>query len=96
MAINFQPAPGYVLVQPVETEKETPSGIVLPDSHEEKPQQGKVLSVGASFQDNGNQVKSPCKVGDTVVYKEWGGKEYKDGDKDLLILKFEEIMATIS
>jgi len=93
---NINPVPGYLLIEPQKIEKTTESGILLPDSHEEKPQQGKVLSVGASFQDNGNQVKSPCKVGDTVVYKEWGGKEYKDGDKNLLILKFEDIMATIS
>ena len=92
---NIKPVPGYLLVEPQKVEKTTESGIVLPDSHEEKPQQGKVLSVGPSFTDNGNQVKSPCKVGDFIIYKEWGGKEYKDGDKDLLILKFEDVMATI-
>lgn len=92
---NIKPVPGYLLVEPQKVEKTTQSGIVLPDSHEEKPQQGKVLSVGASFKDNGNDVNSPCNVGDVIIYKEWGGKEYKDGDKDLLILKFEDVMAII-
>ena len=89
------PVPGYLLIEPQKIEKTTQSGIVLPDSHEEKPQQGKVLAVGGSIYDDGQKVLSPCKVGDTVVYKEWGGKEYKDESKDLLILKFEDIMATI-
>ena len=94
MAINFQPAPGYVLVQPVETEKETLSGIVLPDSHEEKPQKGKVLAVGADqATESGVKTTSPCKKADMVIYKEWGGNEYKDGDEEYLFIKFEDILA---
>ena len=90
------PVPGYLVIEPQKVEKTTESGIVLPDSHEDKPQQGKVLSVGKPIFDDGHEIVSPCKLNDVVIYKEWGGKEYKDGDKDLLILKFEDIMAIIS
>ncbi len=93
---KIHPVPGYILVEPKAVEKTTASGIVLPDSHEDKPQEGLVLSVGADTYDDGAKITAPCQVGDTVIYREWGGKEYKDGDKDYLILKFEDIMATIN
>jgi len=89
------PVPGYLLIEPQKKEKVTDSGIVLPESHEEKPQQGKVLAVGDSIYNDGREVTSPCKVADMVIYREWGGKEYKDGDTDLLLLKFDDIMAVI-
>lgn len=93
---NITPASGYILVEPKKLEKKTESGIVLPDSHEEKTQQGKVIAVGSSLvTDYGTKKESPCKVGDHVVYKEWGGSEYKDGDKEYMLLKFEDIMAII-
>ena len=92
---NIKPVAGYLLVEPLKQEKTTASGIVLPESHEEKPQSGKVLSVGASIFDDGHEVLAPCKVDDVIIYREWGGKEYKDGDTNLLILKFEDVMATI-
>jgi chaperonin GroES len=93
---NIQPVAGYVLVKPQKKDKTTASGIVLPESHEEKPQQGTVLSVGDVFvTDYGTKKESPCKVGDTVIYREWGGKEYKENDVELLILKFDDIMAVI-
>ena len=89
------PVPGYLLIEPQKKEKVTDSGIVLPESHEEKPQQGKVLSVGGSIYTDGREVVSPCKIADVVIYREWGGKEYKDGNTDLLLLKFDDIMAVI-
>ena len=93
---SIQPLPGYLLVEPLKQEKATASGIYLPESHEEKPQSGKVLSVGDEFvTDYGIKKTSSVKVGDVVVYKEWGGKEYKDGDVNLMILKFEDVMAVI-
>ena len=93
---NIKPVAGYLLVEPIKQEKVTPSGILLTESHEEKPQSGKVLSVGGSIFDDGHEILCPVKVGDVIVYKEWGGKEYKDGDTNLLILKFEDVMATIN
>ena len=92
---NIHPVPGYILVQPQKKEKTTASGIVLPDSHEDKPQQGKVLAIGGTVFQDGHEVSAPCKVDDVVIYREWGGKEYKEDDTDLLILKFDDIMAVI-
>lgn len=92
---KIHPVPGYILVKPQKKDKTTPSGIVLPDSHEDKPQQGTVLAIGSPTFIDGKEVSAPCKVDDTVIYREWGGKEYKEDDVELLILKFDDIMAII-
>jgi len=93
---NLQPLAGYLIVEPLKQEKATESGIILTESHEEKPQSGKVLAIGDEFTtDYGIKKTSPVKVGDVVIYKEWGGKEYKEGETNLLILKFEDVMALI-
>jgi len=93
---NLKPAAGYLLVEPEEAEKKTPSGIVLPESHEEKPQKGKVLAVGPEeITDSGQKRTAPCKVGDIVVYKKWGGNEYEVEGKELLFIKFDDILAIV-
>ena len=93
---KLQPTSGYVLVEPVAVEKKTASGIVLPDSHEEKPRRGKVLAVGgAETTESGVKRQAPCKIADKVIYKEWGGNEYKEGDKEYLFIKFEDILGII-
>ncbi|HPT66049.1 MAG TPA: co-chaperone GroES [Candidatus Woesebacteria bacterium] len=92
---KINPVAGYLLVEPQKQEKTTASGIVLPESHQDKPQQGKVLAVGNSIFDDGHEIKSPCQIGDIVIYREWGGKEYKENDVELLLLKFDDIMAII-
>lgn len=92
---NIVPVAGYILVKPEKQEKTTSSGIVLPDSHENKPQEGMVLAVGGAIYQDGKELGAPCKVGEAVVYREWGGKEYKNGEEELLILKFDDIMAVI-
>ena len=92
---KISPVPGYILVQPQKQEKTTTSGILLPENNQEKPQQGKVLAVGEPIQHPDHKVESPCKVNDIVIYKEWGGKEYKKDGLELMILKFEDIMAII-
>lgn len=96
--LNLMPAPGYILVEPLEVEKKTPSGIVLPDSHEEKPLKGRVLAVGeAVMTESGAKLElwSKVKEGSVVIYKKWAGNEYKpEGcDKELLFVKFEDILA---
>jgi chaperonin GroES len=92
---KIHPVPGYLLVKPQKKEKTTASGIVLPDSHEDKPQQGTVLAVGKPIFVDGREVVSPCAIDDTVIYREWGGKEYKEDTEDLLILKFDDVMAIV-
>lgn len=92
--VNLKPSAGYVLIKPAEAIRKTPSGIVLPDSHDEKPQKGKVIAVGPDeIIESGAKRKAPCKKNDTVVYKKWGGNEYKIGEIEYLFIKFEDIMA---
>ncbi|MAG60018.1 co-chaperone GroES, partial [Candidatus Woesebacteria bacterium] len=75
---NFNPAPGYIFLEPEEEEKKTASGIVLPDTASgEKPQMGKVIAVGDPEQTDSGEKKAPAKVGEMVVYKKWGGNEIK-------------------
>ena len=95
MSTKIHPVAGFILVEPQKQEKTTASGIVLPESHQDKPQQGKVLAIGDSTFIDGREFKSPCKIGDVVVYREWGGKEYKEDNVELLLLKFDDIMAII-
>lgn len=92
---KLQPLAGYVLVEPAQAEKKTASGIYLPESAEEKPQYGTVLAVGADAMIDGATVKAPVKKGDQVIYKKWGGNDFKVGDVEYQFLKFEDILATI-
>ena len=96
---SLKPTAGYILVEPVVLEKKTASGIYLPDSHDEKPQQAKVKAVGpAETTDSGATRKAPCKVGDMIIYKKWGGNEVKlgIGDKDeLMFIEFKDVLAIV-
>jgi chaperonin GroES len=92
---QLQPLAGYVLVEPAKSQKKTASGIYLPDSHEEKPQYGTVLAVGGEAVVDGQKVSSPVKKGDNVIYKKWGGNDFKIGDVEYQFLKFEDILAII-
>lgn len=93
---NLKPLSGYALIEPLEEVRQTASGIVLPDTATEKPQQGKVLSVGAPKKlEDGTKVEAEFKVGDTVVYKKWGGDEIKIGDIEYKLVKFEDVMAIV-
>lgn len=93
---KMTPMPGYVLVEPAKKQTKTSGGIYLPDSSDEKPQEGSVLAVGADWvTEQGAILKSPVKKGDRVVYKKWGGNDVKIGDVEYQFLKFEDILATI-
>ncbi len=93
---QLQPLAGYVLVKPAEAQKQTASGIILPDSDGEKPQHGEVLACGDSVWESGvKEVKCPVKKGDQVIYKKWGGNDVKIGDVEYQFLKFEDILAII-
>jgi len=93
---SLNPAPGYLLVEPAKQEKKTNSGIYLPDSHEEKPQYGTVLSVvDNTVSETGAKIKAPAKKGNTVVYKKWGGNEFPIGNIEYQFLKFEDILAVV-
>lgn len=93
---SVEPLAGYVLVQPAESQKQTASGIILPDSHEEKPQHGTVLAVGGSIWESGvKELSSPVKKGDNVIYKKWGGNDFKVGEVEYQFLKFDDILAVL-
>jgi chaperonin GroES len=93
---KVKPTPGYLLIEPVEAETQTVSGIYLPDTAGEKPQKGRILAVGGEeVTEKGVKKKSPVKVGDIVIYKKWGGSEVKMGQVEYLFAKFEDILAVI-
>ncbi len=91
MALKIQPLSDRVVVQPQEAETKTASGIYIPDSAKEKPQQGKVVAVGSGKKDH----KMTVKVGDTVLYGKYAGTELKLEGKDYLIMREDDILAII-
>jgi chaperonin GroES len=92
--LNLKPTAGYLLIEPLEKEVKTASGIYLPETAGEKPQKGKVLAVGTpEITEKGAKRASPCRVGDIVIYKKWGGNEVKIGNIEYLFVKFEDVLA---
>jgi len=85
-----------ILVKPLNSEEKTKGGIILPDTAQEKPQQGKVVAVGkGKLLDDGKVKELEVKVGDTVLYGRYGGTEIKYKDEDLLILKESDVLAIL-
>jgi len=91
--MNLQPLGDRVVVQAIEAEQVTASGIVLPDTAAEKPQRGKVLAVGAGRYEDGKRVPVSVTAGDEVIYSKYGGTEIKVDGEDLLILRESDILA---
>lgn len=91
---SVKPTAGNILLFPEEAMRQTASGIVLPESAGEKPQKGWVVSVGDDeILDNGSKRVAPCRAGDTVYYKKWGGNEIKVEGKEYVLVKFDDILA---
>lgn len=94
--VSIKPLMGYVLVEPSEAETKTLSGIILPESAQEKPAQGTVVACGDEMVfENGKTLKCPVKVGDRVVYKKWGGDEIKVSGIEYKLVKFDDLMAIL-
>tara|TARA_B100000902_G_C27022385_1_gene770280 strand:+ start:129 stop:515 length:387 start_codon:yes stop_codon:yes gene_type:complete len=91
MALKIQPLSDRVLLEPQEAETKTASGLYIPDSAKEKPQQGKVVAVGKGKKDHNMTVK----VGDIVLYGKYSGSELKYEGNDYLIMREEDILAII-
>jgi chaperonin GroES len=90
---KLQPLEDRIVVKPSEGEETTVSGLVIPDTAKEKPQEGEVVSVGPGRFEDGNRVPLDVKVGDTVIYSKYGGTEVKvDGD-EYLILSARDVLA---
>jgi chaperonin GroES len=94
--LHIKPTPGYIVIKPLEAQTQTASGIYLPDSAGEKPQKGLVVVIGDDeINEKGIKIKCPVKVGDTVIYKKWGGSEVKIDGIEYLFAKFEDILAVV-
>lgn len=96
MAINLKPLGSRVVVEPIEQEDITASGIVLPETAKEKPQKGKVLSTGPGDRDeNGKRIQMDVAEGDTVLFAKYAGTEIKVDGKKLLILRESDLLAIV-
>ncbi len=94
MAIKLQPLADRVVVRPIEREEQTKTGIYIPDTAKEKPQEGKVVAVGPGRKsEDGKVIAMDVKVGDIVIYAKYGGTEIKVDDEDLMILRESDILA---
>ena len=94
--LNLKPLADRIVVEPVEKEEMTASGIILPETAKEKPQEGTVLAVGPGRTDDaGKRVPMDVKTGDIVLYAKYGGTEIKLDDRKLLILKESDVLAIV-
>ena len=94
--MKFRPLHDRVLVERVEQEEKTAGGIILPDTAQEKPMEGKVVSAGARAKDDSGKVTAlDVKKGDRILFGKWSGTEVKVDGKDLLIMKESDILGII-
>ena len=94
--MNLQPLEDRIIVRPGESEEMTASGLVIPDTAKEKPQQGEVLAVGPGARDeDGDRIAMDLEVGDRVLFGKWSGTEVKIDGEDLLIMKESDIMGVL-
>ena len=97
MARSFKPLGDRVVIKPIEREEVTSSGLVLPDTAKEKPQEGEVVAVGAGrVADDGKRIEMEVKAGDTGVYSKYAGTEYIEDGVDYLILRESDILAKVN
>jgi chaperonin GroES len=96
MSVSLQPLEDRIVVKPSEGEEMTASGLVIPDTAKEKPQEGEVLAGGPGRFEDGNRVPLDVKVGDKVIYSKYGGTEVKLGGDELLILSARDVLAIVN
>ena len=96
MSLNLKPLGDRLIVEPIEQEDTTASGIILPETAKEKPQQGKVLAAGPGRRDDdGKRIEMDVQEGDTVLYAKYAGTEVKLDDTKYLILKETDVLAIV-
>ena len=97
MSVSIKPLEDRIVVKPLDAEQTTASGLVIPDTAKEKPQEGEVLAVGPGrFDDEGEKrIPLDVKVGDTVLYSKYGGTEVKYSGEELLILSARDVLAVV-
>jgi chaperonin GroES len=93
MAVKLQPLADRVVVKPVPNEEKTKSGIYIPDTAKEKPQEGKVIAVGpGKMTDEGKRIPMDVEVGDIIIYAKYGGSEIKLDEEELIIVRESDIL----
>ena len=93
---KIKPLADYLLIEPSQKETTLPSGIVVPDTVKEKPQEGKVIAKGPGRKHPDGKISEiEVNVGDVVMYKKWGGTEIKVNGKECLLVKEEDILAVV-
>ena len=93
---KFRPLHDRVVVEALDAEIKTAGGVIIPDTAQEKPQEGKIVSVGPGLRgDDGKIAKLDVKKGDRILYGKWSGTEVKIDGKDLLIMKESDIMGIV-
>ena len=97
MSVNIKPLEDRIVVKPLDAEQTTASGLVIPDTAKEKPQEGEVVAVGPGrFNDDGDErVPMDISVGDKVIYSKYGGTEVKYGGDEFLILSARDVLAIV-
>ncbi|WP_188883368.1 co-chaperone GroES [Alicyclobacillus cellulosilyticus] len=91
----LKPLADRVVVRPLEREEKTASGIFLPDTAKEKPQEGEVIAVGPGRYEDGKRIEMDVKVGDRVIFSKYAGTEIKVDNQELLILRESDILAIV-
>jgi chaperonin GroES len=95
--MDLQPLGDRLIVEPLEEEETTSSGIVLPDTAKEKPQRGRVLAIGPGARnDKGEIVPMEVAVGDEIIYSKYGGTDIKVGADEVLILRESDVLAKVA
>ncbi|MBK6440651.1 MAG: co-chaperone GroES [Actinomycetales bacterium] len=96
MSVSIKPLEDRILVKSLEAETTTASGLVIPDTAKEKPQEGEVLAVGPGrMTDKGVRVAMDINVGDRVIYSKYGGTEIKHGGQEFLLLSARDVLAIV-
>jgi chaperonin GroES len=97
VSVSIKPLEDRIVVKPLDAEQTTASGLVIPDTAKEKPQEGEVLAVGPGRYDDEGEKRIPLdvKIGDTVLYSKYGGTEVKYSGEEYLILSARDVLAII-
>jgi chaperonin GroES len=98
VSVNIKPLEDRIVVQPLDAEQTTASGLVIPDTAKEKPQEGEVIAVGPGrFNEDGDErIPMDISVGDKVIYSKYGGTEVKYSGEEYLILSARDVLAIVS
>jgi chaperonin GroES len=90
---SYRPAPGRLIVSPLERSEKTESGLYLPESAKERPQLGKVVAYTPGVHDDGKPKVAVCEIGDTIFHSKYGGTEVKIDSVEFLILREDDVLA---